>query len=35
MSETRAPEYAKVLLERFAWWATALSKARYESVYSG
>jgi len=35
MSEIRAPEYAKVMIEQFAWWGTALSKARSESVYSG
>ena len=33
--EPQAPEYAKVMLEQLAWWATALRKARSESVYPG
>ena len=33
--DPQAPEYAKVMLEQLAWWATALRKARSESVYPG
>jgi NAD(P)H-dependent FMN reductase len=33
--DPQAPQYAKVMLEQLAWWATALRKARSESVYPG
>lgn len=33
--DPQAPEYAKIMLEQLAWWATALRKARSESVYPG
>jgi len=34
-ADPQAPGYAKVMLEQLAWWATALRRARSESVYPG